>query len=683
MKDASKIIVKVVLWLVLILIVLSLFATGFGVLKEKFNWFAEEQVDIPFNIEDGLSNSAFGELTSLQIEAAMNDDDTPYCDDIFQNMFIRDTGKYVVFYRELISSDNKVTYPNISFVKTSKGLVWDGAFGVKAKVNTNWLTGKRDIVNAKFELTDTINFDYSVENPNVLMSLLDALSLNIFKLSKFRENIVTFSDFQPSFCEDFFNVNSFILNFGGVPRSDIAKLKEITRIYLKENVLVPYFMNFGSAQMFADITSSDTAVNDLNAMAKFNSYYNYLYTNCKNLKTNENKMLNSNGYFVAVIPDELRNQFPIPEEKRAAYSNLEFYPIYKCDIVANCYYTYAEISIERDDDKIEKEIKDLSIYPPPVEIIVNAKLTIELNNIKSADLSNFNMKENPVIFKIDNKQIKFDSLTEKVISLEKYKTYNYEIISQFLVFSSYSGKVEITKNSNILKFDFEYNNGFVNVGVKITPSLNVDLTSFNLQDSPVNIVFISEDNNLTYEIKLTDNIDIGSYQYLNMQIGKYTYTILSQKLIFSSSNGKVEITAKDRMLNYPFVINQSVVSSDLKLNIERLSKTSSGNNFMVFNFSSESMSLLKSKYTDNEIYFTCNLYNQNKELIDTCRQKVELNFASFTFAFDLPTGYEDNGYFDIEFGYENTKLLVSPAFEFELQYGYEYQIYIVVQENII
>ena len=233
MKDVAKTSLKILLWILVIVYLLFLISSIFNKIGINLSSLFNHEIVEETPLQNGLKALTNGGLTPQEFEKQRQDENAPYSGDEVKNFYIRETDKYVIFYRQADLNGSTI-YPNISFVKTDKGLIWDGAWGVKVKLHTNWLTGYRDFNNPTWELNlMNNNFTYS-------KSILSFWKMFYLTAPNVEENIVTFSDFNENFCIDFYECNGFALMFQN-RQNEINRLQNITHEYLLKNILIPYF----------------------------------------------------------------------------------------------------------------------------------------------------------------------------------------------------------------------------------------------------------------------------------------------------------------------------------------------------------------------------------------------------------------------------------------------------------
>ena len=574
--DTLKRIGKFVFWLVLILVGISLLFTGVGTLAEKFNWKIGNKTEVKVdNLENGMSEGVFGDYTYDEVNKVQIDVDAPTYPDIMQQFIVQDLGNYVVIYREAKDNNGNTIYPNLLFAKTANGLVWDGAIGINCTVDTNWWSGKQNLDNPDFTLSNKIEV-YEFEDSNWYGGALAGLSFGLYSINNQfdHSNIVTFSDFQIDFCTDFYNMNSVVFGVKSFNKEErVNRLYNSTRYYLVNNVVIPYFFELmEGAQMFVDKSNLNTTQYDVYTLGRLNAYCTYLYNYSKDLQNDEYKLLSLNNYFLKPIPTDEISNYPVPENKQAEYNGKKYYLAYNCDIFAKTYFIKQPTNIKRDIEKVEKTTTEIYIEKPITVNKVYSTLTVSLNNKQNSDLTHLNLTNNPVTIDFGDKKLTFNTIDllskSQTIVLEKNKTYNYKINSNELVFDNYSGSFKLTENAQSLNFDYSYLYGYVSVGVGLNPITSTNAAGYDLSKNPVKIVLVGINGEGTYELVFDDNSKVLKLVNFLIKKGAYTYSILSDSLIFSSTTGEMIISNDLREFWFNFAIPGYTGDFNVSLTIE-------------------------------------------------------------------------------------------------------------------
>lgn len=569
-------IIKWFVVLIAVILLVNFATTAIGQITD-WPWPRDNVVDAE-GTEEGITTKTNGGQTPEEIEAAKNDDNSPYGDDVFRNYFVKDYRTHVVMFRQSIDEGGNAIFPNISFVKTSKGLIWDGAIGVSVKLKTNFWTGWHDFENPDW----TFNFKLIGYDANLkpiwqkialqgllTLPVLGPLSgpLQVLGLSgavwSDTENIVTFSDFNPNFAPDFYAC------WGGAlmtmnKKSEINQLQTITKNTLIARVLSPFFQELTDndaekTEMIMGSGSTQKQIDD-STMAKLNSFATFLWNQSKSTDlTARTSIVDISSYFVKLIPEAQQQNYPIPENKRQHYS-FENYRTYICNIVANVSYSYSSVSISRDPTKIEKNATQKhDVAPPPTEYEQFAQLQLSLVNSNNSDISQFNIVSKPIRITIGSRVVLWNKPGEinavKSIAVPASQTLNFSIQSEGLVFNTLNGTINIIAPSQSKTFEYTYLHDYINVSVGLLPISSMDLSAVNLALNPVVITIVGNNNEGTFNFVFNTNQKLSNPQNLPVKIGTYSYAITSNQLLFTDYTGTVEFNTEIRSQNFTFYIN--------------------------------------------------------------------------------------------------------------------------------
>ena len=583
MKEIAKILGKVLIWVVICFVLLSLITSGIGKIKDALglDWSGEDPY-ISKPIEDGMGNLLFGDLTPEQIETLRKDENAPTCDDIFTEFKFVDVGNYVVVYRKTTDYKGNTITPNALFLKSDKGLIWDGVIGLSASLQPNWWTGKHDFSKIEF-----IEEDFYTQYRSTFEKVFQTLAGVIFGKTVHQDwdNAITFTDFNANFCSNFYTCNGFTALFKNWGNAE-EELKDVTKAYILENILSPYFFDLDGASIYGDrdLSKLDDREKSKVGIARLQSYIDFLYNQAKDLKENENVYVSLNHYFVKSIHEDLRKYYPIPEDYRSSYGDLEYYPAYNCNIVANCSFEKAEdLGIERDDNKIEEYVNKTPVSPQPPVVEMVSKLNLTLTNKDNSNLTGVDLKAYPVTITIGDNKVVYDSLDKltKSIALKKGVQYQYTINSDALLFDSYSGSFMLTEKNQSMSIPFTYKNGYVPVTVEIMALSSVSSNDFDLSQTPVKIILDEVDGDGLYQFIYSKNSEILEEKMLFVKKGNYTYTIQSDKLLFTSTSGSLTIDEQNRGFTFSYSVKIKEDYS-LEFNATFESEVSTSSNDLVF-----------------------------------------------------------------------------------------------------
>lgn len=555
MKDVSKTLLKILFWLVLIILIITLISGALSAAGIDLGYLLSGNKSVEETpLQNGLKALTNGGLTPQEFEKQRQDENAPYSGDEVKNFYIRETDKYVIFYRQADLNGSTI-YPNISFVKTDKGLIWDGAWGVKVKLHTNWLTGYHDFNNPTWEL-NLINNGFSYSNKSTWWKAF--ATLNIFGFATREENIVTFSDFNEAFCSDFYNCNG-IANLLMNRRNEINRLQNITHEYLLKNILIPYF------EMLDENIEFEMGNNDSETLSKLNACFTYLWNNSKTEDfTEKETIVDVSKYYGKIIPEEERTKYPIPEDKQEEYGNKKYYSAYYCKIYADCYYSYhSDVKVDRDNNKIKDYVKDYGVDEVPENQTKNySQLIIKFKNKDNSDLIGLDLKESPVKFNINGITLIFDNLKDlengKSIVVDSGSILAYTINSDGLVFDSYSGTLTANHSKVETYFKYSYMSGYVAVSITLQPLASFDYSNLDLTKNPYIMSFYSNDDlSASIQFVFDSNSKLNETITQYMKVGSYGLLVTGQddiRVDFSSVSDGIIVTPENRKFVFTYYL---------------------------------------------------------------------------------------------------------------------------------
>jgi len=551
----TKLLWRILYITVLCCLVVGLVSWGLQKIGTLFNWWNVETVTVDAS-EDGFATNTNGGLTYDQIQQQLSDPDAPYCDDVFSQFQIIDYPGYVVFYRVVDVGGGSYIYPNIIMAKTENGLIWDGVVGVKASISTNWWTGEH--------YWDTLSFDLQLENYATAQYMANPSLWYFFNIPgisvQHRTNQVLISNFDWSICTGFDSFN-VITKIWYNMANESNTLLNYTRAYLVENVVSQYFSNWGNGVELLGGDAESASYTDLDYFAKFNSYYTFLYNQLKTEDhTNNSKLVDSTDYYARFITDY--ENYPIPTSKLSEYNGETYYKVYKCQIIADCTYTYLDTNATSFAPKVEK-LDDYEIEEPAV-VAEQAKLTVKLVNADESNLTGLSLADYPVTIVIDGRKFVYDDTTDltngKVIALDKGDTYTYSIISEALEFSSYSGSVNVLNTSQIMELDYTYSGLYIEAELSLN-LLNSMPEDFSLATYPVTITLTGTDNEGTYTTTWNSNANLLTTNTVTMKRGTYVWTVSSEYILFNNTSGQITIDNTNKYHTFSCYFPEELVGS--------------------------------------------------------------------------------------------------------------------------
>ncbi len=545
---------------------------------------------------DGADKNYNGGLTRKEIEKQKENDNCPTHEDVICQLNILDYGDLVCFYKEEKDVNGNVIYPNIAFIKTKEGLKFDGALNMHGEAYAGWFG-----IGAYFKIEQQYSRIPTYSKDSCLIFDLPA-DLVIEQ--------VGFSGF----------ISRAVEMWG-----QASQRNKLSHDYIIQNIY-PYFLKFYNNNIEI-IQDENTADGD------FNYFYDYIYRCSKSydygLDSKGNKitfgtcMVDVSNLTVYPLPESLQGKYEIPNT-----SPQEYFGIYNCKVFINCKYELKEPQLDfSNDERITKGTEDDPIENRDLE--EKTLHTVEFNLIPNGNFQNSKIKEvvnnSPVsiIFKKDDKEYKKIIFTKdlfinaKASLLAGFETgeYIYEIKSNALLFDSFSGKVEILRAS-LVTIKYNYQDGKVMTKFAISPLSNdIDYTNIDLKLYPVRLILTSEDKKTTHQFIFDDANSINTPQTSLMNLGKYSYTILSEKLVFGSTTGSIEITPENRDFNFSFGIVYNRSDLDFSVTISQTSNSSNGK----FSLSgdSNSVGLLGGKLNLQNYYVIISIFDEKGNQVET------------------------------------------------------------------
>ena len=151
---------------------------------------------------------------------------------------------------------------------------------------------------------------------------------------------------------------------------------------------------------------------------------------------------------------------------------------------------------------------------------------------------------------------------------------------------------------------------------KISPVSNdVDYSNIDISQYPVRLILNKEDKSESFSFLYDNFSKINVNQSQIMPLGKYTYTILSEKLVFGSTSGSIEITPENRNFNFLFGIEYN--RSELNFSVEVSTSSSSTDGKFYLSGDEDSAKILSNKLNLTNYYINISIFNSNGNLIET------------------------------------------------------------------
>lgn len=583
-----------------IVVIILLFAFIFNIISASTN-FIRNLFKVPIaNIDanDGIDINYNGGMTKEEINKEKNDANCPTKDDMYDSLNIIELDNIVCFYREIKLEDGTTIYPNLLFVKTDKGLIYNGATNIDATL-TSYVFGI-----SKFDIKQNYT-----ELPT------------FYHVSKERwytgscSNIVLYDSGDCVFVK----LNGVPLITGLVKALDNKSLMSSARNYINKEIYNKYFLKFcnDNIEIIMDNSSKDSAYADLNG------FYDFVYRSAISYdygKDDKGKALNKG---LCTVDVSKLTVYPIPATEQKNYPNGsdDYFHIFNTKVYLNIKYEKMEqecpIKVKEDnlDEKVDK--KDEAIITTSTVSVNFEPKNSTLDKKKIQQI----VKDHPITisFYKDGKIVKKAVATDTAFTLTDFKTtvglengkYTYTINSSQILFDSYSGSVNI-KSSCSMNLKYDYKDGYVLATVGIEPASNdIDLSSLDLANNPIKIVLNSK-NGETIQFIFDDNSKIGSQSQL-LKVGKYTLTILSEKAIFSTLSAEIEITPQSRVFKYKFVLKQNASDLNFSVNVSEQSGTTGK---LYLKADTSSVNVLQSKLKETNYLVSLIIFDNDGKIVE-------------------------------------------------------------------
>lgn len=513
-----------------IFVVIAFIGIGIYDLATKTGGFLDSIISIFKNepiIIDPHKNASSNLIpfTKEEIDAETSNPECPDLGDLTDKIYIQEYNDVVVFYKEEKDAENKTFYPNLLFLKTKEGLVYNGCINLHAQC-VNWFGSEKDF---KWQP----NF---YEKPFV----------GDFANWWHESNIVIYSSG---------NTCSFI-EWGGLFRIVDAELYlNKARDYINENIY-PYFLSFYNDNIKIYQESKETAGID------FDAFYDFVY---RSYKTGELAgTVDMTKYTFYQIPEEEQTKYPMNESENFKFYKYNFFLRYDTEkINRNLINMDWQENIDANLEEIETSpIEDEPTTIPTVVLrLKDSGYDVDLSSGALNAMREFFkhyqshgeiLEEHPVVFEFSQngeklKNYKFASYNDifNGVSLNlKPGEYDYSITSEAFIFNSTYGKLEVSKSSTV---QFEYS--YLEDSVVSTFSLKSLTTTAigTIKNNPVKITFSNKETNATFNLTF-DGYAVEE-KTLILPFGTYEYQINSEYLLFSPTSGEITVSAT----NYSFI----------------------------------------------------------------------------------------------------------------------------------
>ena len=462
-----------------------------------------------------LNISSNGGYDRTYIEEVLKTAETT--DDKYSTINMVEYKEIVVFYYDSIVNNQTYTV-NIIMNKVNNNLVMDGCINIYTKESGAnfifWDTRKYEYINEMFKgnnfspLTNKLN---SSNSPNYYCTVYEPNMKVLYK-----------------------NAQIGILDLITGISNKARKVAQIGNLGVYNN----YFQQLGDLGIMLDVD---------NIFKQMNNFYSSAYHSTKDSGIT-NCCLNVTNL--------------------CAYYNSSEDKFYKANLYLNVNYKdYSSESafatgVKQNNDNKEqiKDDVDTDVIEFQQSVYTKFILSPSQSNI---DMSGFDISSSPVKITLKNNfnsyVLNFDTQNDLAYGISQSimpGKYNITIDSSVLQLGN-TAEVEITKNSSIIKFNYDYEYNTILVSVGLNPLSNFDFSDLDLSLNPVTITFNNGISSYTF---IWDNIlNISNDIIQRLPMGSYSYSITSEELSFSQSSGELLIDVN----NYIFTFNY-----DYKTNVE-------------------------------------------------------------------------------------------------------------------
>lgn len=554
----------------------------------------QDQIEeIDKTISDNWKNTNGG-FTFEEIKIAQSDDACPSFEDQIIKLNCYDFGTYICF-----SYQKGDVYQNIIFYKAEDGLILDGVINMTA-----------DVPGIKWFLAIDYNTFTWIDGRDVAPSYFREESYGKHNY----DNLVSVSRQSAFFLRYSIGLrtNKSSLNYEVMKRAAEFTATNATSHFIK----------------FNDIELIGTANT---GFVKINSFYNYLYEQIKGQDYNTTKLIDATNCLCLPIPQELQKNYPIPQDKQAEYDGKQYYGVYQTNIAVDLTFIKGNKEISNtsnnqdyvDTIKEDEKTKDKVVVENVEPNYIFSTLKINFVDTKNSDLTNVDLKLNPVRITLTNnelnktKTITIDSFTKLYsginVLLNSNTNWSFYIDSESLIFEDFKGSFTIQSIRNLVTFNYYYLNNYTIASVGLNPIGTIDTNVIDLQTNPVKIVLSNSEH--TYQFVFDSNSKLKEYESMLVELGDYDYTILSKQLIFASVTGKLTITTKDKIMLFNYALNVDDGALDFTINI---SNTGSTNNQFNLYSASSNVDFIRENLSANKVYLvTCVIYDKDGKLMET------------------------------------------------------------------
>lgn len=585
----------------LYLVILVICSVGGGILQyslvkitdEKSTPTPADQMEtVTDTVEDNWKNSNGG-FTFEQIQEVQKDEEAPIYNDQVISLTCHDFGIYIVF-----SYKDDDIYQNILFYKSKNGLILDGMTNMEGHY-TNTVFKKLWFA---VDLNSWKWLDGRNEEPIYRNRKLDGIS---------HDNFISLSSGELSFDYSQYALRTYV-------KEAKAQVHKFAAELTGRNA-TSHFIKFGDIELIGQAKEG---------YKKINSFYNYLYEQVKGVGYNKSKIVDGTSCLCVPIPTELQKNYPIDSSKKSEYGNADYYGVYKCNIAVDLTFKKGNVdkspNVKNEDYVIDIE-NDSSQKDNVVVEDVKPNYTfaeVKLNFVKTqaSDFSGVNLSKTPVKMTITCNELSttksvvidsFDMLNKPfLILLDRNQTYNYLIDSEALIFENFRGQFVVQSEKTSIDFGYYYLDNFVIVSVGLNPVGSIDESKIDLSVNPVKIILSNEKQ--TYQFVFDNNSQLRIQKSMLMELGKYSYTILSKQLVFVSVTGNLTITTHDKVMlfNYSLKVDQPLIFDIVVKNYNQVGK------IHLFSDSANVLLIRNSLDNNKEYMVNCFIYDDDGRLVE-------------------------------------------------------------------
>lgn len=635
---------KVVLLIVAVLFIVNMFVSFFDRLGYWKKIFKTPTANV--DAGDGINKNYNGGLTREEFDKEQSDPNCPTLDDVYDDLHIIDTDSLVCFYRE-IQTENKTIYPNILFIKTDNGLIYNGATNMVG-TSVHYAFGITSFsVYQNFDKVPELKYDnkflsgfYSKSATGIC--LFDSGNYNFIRLTG----------------------NQFFMGSLVSKLWSNSNAMNSTRDYINKEIVNKYFLKFYNDNVEIFMQSEKTI------SADFNAFYNYVYQSA--LKYDYGKY---NQGVCSVDVSAPLTIYPIPEEEQSKYpmSNGDNFHCYKVKTYLNCHYEKLDFEnpIEVPEDNIEDEpIADCFEEPKAYSTL---NITLKTDSNYSKDYLKIVVKNSPVVITFtDSKgnlaktvtinENNFDFPYTKLSCALDNGKYTYKIVSNDLAFSSNTGSITIDGSSSVV-FNYSYSDT-----TKVSVSLKASNSDFDYStlkfDSPIILNFKSDKK--TYSFSFKSLADLMGKQVQNLTRGSYIVSLITNNSIYMN-DVDVIVSATNNVFEFSFTDSPTDLSYEFKF---EEGEPSAGTKYHWLSIFSD---VLVDRFNGEKFELRINIINNNDATLHYDKTIVFENVSPdessciYLDVLDLSNDVLSAGSYEFCFYFHNNDLSYSASFDFVRQ----------------